>query len=231
MTASAAFSVSGCLAGSTPSRFFRFRSIAKANSSYSSQVTSCLPIQNGAISTSCCGPSSSDRFASVAGLPIRNVPPGIGTISNFSVGARDRLDVRLHLRRERRRGRLAAAGGVSAAGAEHGQDGEPKSGAGSVARVVFSTGGSGSGSAPRAGSPGVIGDEVCGSSRRSGLSVLALAGCPGAGRSGRRGRRGSSSPKRTWAASSRLFYTPPMSRPPEAPPARRSRGSPHSMRP
>ena len=52
--------------------------------SYSSQVTSHLPIQNGAISTSCCGPSSSPRPASPSGLPIRNLPPGIGTMSNVT---------------------------------------------------------------------------------------------------------------------------------------------------
>ncbi len=55
VTASAFFSHSGCLAGSTPSRFFFFRSSEKANCSYSSQVTSLLPIQNGAIWTGCCG--------------------------------------------------------------------------------------------------------------------------------------------------------------------------------
>src|SRR4029079_8091813 len=36
-----------------------------------------------AILTGCCGPSSSPRFASPGGLPISNVPPGIGSISNF----------------------------------------------------------------------------------------------------------------------------------------------------
>jgi len=67
--ASPAFSVSGCFVRSTFSRSFRFRSIAKANSSYSSQVTSHLPIQNRAMATSCWGPSSGDRFSSVEGLP------------------------------------------------------------------------------------------------------------------------------------------------------------------
>jgi hypothetical protein len=41
-----------------------------------------LPIQNGLIATSTCGPSSCLRPASSAGLPMRNVPPGTGTISN-----------------------------------------------------------------------------------------------------------------------------------------------------
>jgi hypothetical protein len=43
-----------------------------------------LPIQNGAIWTACRGPSSSPRFSSVMGLPILNVPPGIGSISNVT---------------------------------------------------------------------------------------------------------------------------------------------------
>src|SRR5579862_6733634 len=58
---------------------------AKANRSYSFQVTSALLIQNGRILTGCCGPSSAKRWASVAGLPIINVPPGIGTMSNLTL--------------------------------------------------------------------------------------------------------------------------------------------------
>src|SRR6266446_8814031 len=50
--------------------------------SYSSQVTSHLPIQKGAIFSLCWGDSSSPRLASPAGLPITNSPPGIGTMSN-----------------------------------------------------------------------------------------------------------------------------------------------------
>src|SRR5271165_4740955 len=84
VTASAFFSLSGWPAGSTPSRFFFFRSREKANWSYSSQVTSCLPIQNGAILTACWGPSSAFRLASSAGEPITNSPPGMGTISNLT---------------------------------------------------------------------------------------------------------------------------------------------------
>ena len=52
--------------------------------SYSSQVTSHLPIQNGAIRTACRGPSSSPRLSSFIGLPSVNVPPGIGSISNVT---------------------------------------------------------------------------------------------------------------------------------------------------
>ena len=44
-----------------------------------------LLIQNGETSTSCCGPSSSRRFASASGLPIRNFPPAIGNISILKV--------------------------------------------------------------------------------------------------------------------------------------------------
>jgi hypothetical protein len=83
VTASAAFSVSGCFAGSTLSRFFFLRSIEKANWSYSSQVTSYLPIQKAPTSTLCRGPSSAERFGSAGGLPISNEPAGIGSISNF----------------------------------------------------------------------------------------------------------------------------------------------------
>ena len=56
-----------------------------ANWSYSSQVTSVLPIQNGFSVTSTCGPSSASRPASLAGLPIVKVPPGTATISNETV--------------------------------------------------------------------------------------------------------------------------------------------------
>ncbi len=84
VTASAFFSVSTCLVTSTFSRAFFFRSSENANWSYSSQVTSHLPIQNGAICTGCCGPSLSARFSSPAGLPMVNVPPGIGSSSNFT---------------------------------------------------------------------------------------------------------------------------------------------------
>ena len=79
--ASAASSPAGCVFGSTPSRSLRRRSNWKANSSYSSQVTSWTPIQNGATVTSCWGPSCGRRSASSSGLPIVKVPPGIGTIS------------------------------------------------------------------------------------------------------------------------------------------------------
>ena len=53
--------------------------------SYSSQVTSVLPIQKGRILTGCWGPSSLLRFGSVSGLPIRKVPPGIATISKSTL--------------------------------------------------------------------------------------------------------------------------------------------------
>jgi hypothetical protein len=42
-------------------------------------------MKNGSIFTSCCGPSSSLRSFSLSGLPIVNVPPGIGTILNDAV--------------------------------------------------------------------------------------------------------------------------------------------------
>src|SRR5262245_33586022 len=50
--------------------------------SYSSQVTSHLPIQKGAIFTLCWGASSSPRSASPSGLPITYSTLGMGTISN-----------------------------------------------------------------------------------------------------------------------------------------------------
>ncbi len=54
------------------------RSMSRVNMkiSNSSQVTSHLPIQNGSICTSCCGPSSALCPFSVAGLPMVNLPPG-----------------------------------------------------------------------------------------------------------------------------------------------------------
>src|SRR3954464_15745872 len=55
---------------------------ANANASYSSQGVSVRSIQNGAMRTSCAGPSSAARPGSDAGLPITNVPPGIATMSN-----------------------------------------------------------------------------------------------------------------------------------------------------
>src|SRR2546421_6855629 len=39
-------------------------------------------MKNGSTCTSCTGPSSLSRLASVVGLPILNEPPGIGTMSN-----------------------------------------------------------------------------------------------------------------------------------------------------
>ena len=57
----------------------------KAYWSYSSQVTSVRPIQNGLTVTGCCGPSSLERLGSESGLPIRYVPPGIGTIWKVTV--------------------------------------------------------------------------------------------------------------------------------------------------
>src|SRR5687768_2192828 len=59
--------------------------MSSQNLSYSLQVTSSLPIQNGPTATSCCGPSSSDRPASDGGLPIRKVPPATGTISKVTL--------------------------------------------------------------------------------------------------------------------------------------------------
>src|SRR5262245_24126864 len=49
---------------------------------YSLHVTSYVLIQNGSTVTSTCGPSSGLRPASLAGLPSKNFPPGIGCISN-----------------------------------------------------------------------------------------------------------------------------------------------------
>ena len=83
VTASAFFSRSDCFSGSTPSRFFFLRSYEKANCSYSSQVTSLAPIQNGSIWTVCWGSSSLPCLASPEGAPISKVPPGIGTMSNL----------------------------------------------------------------------------------------------------------------------------------------------------
>src|SRR3954468_19926509 len=57
---------------------------ANANASYSSQVVSVRSIQNGAMRTSCAGPSSAARPGSDAGLPMTNVPPGIATMSNVT---------------------------------------------------------------------------------------------------------------------------------------------------
>ena len=57
----------------------------KANRSYSSQVTSVLPIQNARSSTSCGGPSLAVRPFSVAGLPIVKWPAGIATISKLTL--------------------------------------------------------------------------------------------------------------------------------------------------
>src|SRR5829696_8687923 len=55
--------------------------IANANASYSSHVVSFFAIQNGAIRTSCAGPSSALRPGSDEGLPIVKVPPGMATMS------------------------------------------------------------------------------------------------------------------------------------------------------
>jgi len=77
--ASAIFSAA---VGSRLSSLRRATSSWNMNTSYSFHVTSCFPIQNGEISTSCCGPSSSPRFSSESGLPIVNLPPLIGSISN-----------------------------------------------------------------------------------------------------------------------------------------------------
>jgi hypothetical protein len=57
---------------------------ANANASYSFQVVSVFAIQNGAMRTSCAGPSSAPRPRSPAALPIRNVPPGMATMSNVT---------------------------------------------------------------------------------------------------------------------------------------------------
>jgi len=57
----------------------------KANRSYSSQVTSVLPIQKARSSTSCVGPSLAVRPFSVAGLPIVKWPDGIATISKLTL--------------------------------------------------------------------------------------------------------------------------------------------------
>ena len=61
-----------------------FSSEGNWKSSYSFQVTSVLPIQNGSIFTLRCGPSSALRLPSEAGLPIRNSPAGIGSMSNLT---------------------------------------------------------------------------------------------------------------------------------------------------
>src|SRR5579871_2878644 len=76
-TASAALSSGFWFSRLAPSSCFQYWS-------YSSQVTSVLPIQNGRMVTGCSGPSSACRPASLAGLPMTNVPPGIGTMSNFT---------------------------------------------------------------------------------------------------------------------------------------------------
>ena len=83
---------------SCSSAFRRCWSRPNPHSSYSSQVTSHLPIQNGSSLTSTCGPSSALRPFSPAGLPILNVPPGIGTMSNFTSVLQNLLGVRLHAR-------------------------------------------------------------------------------------------------------------------------------------
>ena len=70
--------------GSVFFAFLRCWSRPNPHCSYSSHVTSHLPIQNGSSLTSTCGPSSVLRSFSPAGLPILNVPPGIGTMSNFT---------------------------------------------------------------------------------------------------------------------------------------------------
>src|SRR5690606_3158280 len=64
-----------------PSRRFRRRSRLNANSSKSFQVISLADMKNGLMETRCCGPSSGWRPGSFSGLPIRNSPPGMGTIS------------------------------------------------------------------------------------------------------------------------------------------------------
>ena len=51
---------------------------------YSLHVTSCLPIQKGSTATSKAGPSSAERPSSPSGLPIRNLPAGIGIIRNVT---------------------------------------------------------------------------------------------------------------------------------------------------
>ncbi len=50
-------------------------------SSNSFQVTSHFSIQKGEIATSCTGLSSGLWPGSLSGLPILNLPPGIGTMS------------------------------------------------------------------------------------------------------------------------------------------------------
>ena len=57
-------------------------SVTFMNSRYSDQVISNLPIQNGSTVTSNCGPSAAFRPFSDSGLPIVNLPPAIGAISN-----------------------------------------------------------------------------------------------------------------------------------------------------
>src|SRR5579863_1598042 len=52
--------------------------------SYPSQRVSNFSIQNGRTVTECCGPSSALCPNSSGGLPMVNVPPGIGTISNLT---------------------------------------------------------------------------------------------------------------------------------------------------
>ncbi len=52
--------------------------------SYSSQLTSCTPIQKGESATSWRGPSHASRSGSSSGLPIRKRPPGSGTIWNVA---------------------------------------------------------------------------------------------------------------------------------------------------
>ena len=84
MTASASFSASGGFAMLALCCCFFSRSWLKAKTSYSSQVVSVFSIQNGRTVTKCWGPSSSERLNSPGGVPMVNVPPGIGIISNFT---------------------------------------------------------------------------------------------------------------------------------------------------
>src|SRR5262245_42218768 len=67
-----------------PSGFLLCGRSASYQRSYSSHRTSQRPIQNGSSLTSTGGPSSGLRPASPSLLPIVNVPPAIGTMSNVT---------------------------------------------------------------------------------------------------------------------------------------------------
>ena len=104
MTASAAFSVAGCLARSTFSRFFRFRSMREGElvELVPGHLVLAHPERRDRDLVG--GPSSSRALRLVGGLPIDERAAGDRDHVELQVGARDRLDVGLHLRRAGRLG-------------------------------------------------------------------------------------------------------------------------------